>query len=449
LADSYNVAQFVSFSAGHNPRPYLSRIAGRQPDERYPDPLTAVDTLLARVGTVNIRSFSASRAKGNPFHYGLDKADDVIALLESLARQGYSTIVNETIDVADGGVSGVALNDLIEFVPGDTPRGVEGSGVASLPLALAIDLLATVYGFEPGLPDTVRHRVEFSLHPLRVGYRHEHTVIWEMEPATDFKAAPTFVWPNNFSRFIGDKAFGLLLADRLGLPVPATTVVARSVPPFRFGRSTGTGEFWSRPCPSEPQPGLFPTTRGWTDPSELFRIEQSPGRTIMSILAQEGVAAAFSGATLPGGVNGDDLVEGVPGFGDDFMQGKQVVRELPADVVEDVRAISSEARRLLGPVRLEFAHDTEQAWVLQMHLSADHFQGATIVPGAPANDWLAFDPRLGLDHLRELIEQATEENSGIRVTGAVGLTSHVGDLLRKAAVPAVMSPSAADPKYPR
>ena len=47
-------------------------------------------------------------------------------------------------------------------------------------------------------------------------------------------------WPNRFSRFIGDKVFGLLVADLIGLDVPRATVLARRIGPFVFGRRTGS-----------------------------------------------------------------------------------------------------------------------------------------------------------------------------------------------------------------
>jgi hypothetical protein len=58
-----------------------------------------------------------------------------------------------------------------------------------------------------------------------------------------------------------------------------------------------------------------------------------------------------------------------------------------------------------------------------------------IYPGEPAR-WRRFDPADGLDSLRRLIEEARAAGDGIVVAGDVGLTSHVGDLLRRAAVPA-------------
>jgi hypothetical protein len=56
-------------------------------------------------------------------------------------------------------------------------------------------------------------------------------------------------WPNKFSRLIGDKAFGLLMADRMGVPVPRTLVIPRRVAPFAFGRETGSTEVWTPRAP--------------------------------------------------------------------------------------------------------------------------------------------------------------------------------------------------------
>ena len=71
--------------------------------------------------------------------------------------------------------------------------------------------------------------------------------------------------PNRFSRMIGDKAFGLLMADRLGVAVPRTLVIGRRVAPFEFGQATGSAEVWLRTCPYEPHPGLYTTMQGWTE----------------------------------------------------------------------------------------------------------------------------------------------------------------------------------------
>jgi hypothetical protein len=159
-------------------------------------------------------------------------------------------------------------------------------------------LLQIVYGFRPELNYPPQMRVEFSIHPLRRGYRHEHTIIWEMEEFDQLNLTSDICWPNHFSRMIGDKAFGLLIAYLLDLPVPHTTVISRHIAPFHFGENTDTGDVWIRTCPREPQPGRFATKYGWCDPFSLMSSEDPEGIWISSILAQQGVDPIFSGAAV-------------------------------------------------------------------------------------------------------------------------------------------------------
>ena len=441
LADAHNAAQFVSFGPGPAPAVRHCRIRGREPDAAFDDVESAVGALFGTgLDSVNVRSYVPERWQGNPFHYGIKSAAEAAALVRSLAGDGYHTIVNETVDVNDGGVSGVAQGGIVEFAPGDTPRAVEKPGVASLPRPLALDLFETVYGFRPELPEDPGERVEFSLHPLRVGYRHSHTLLWELESvdAAPLAAAPS--WPNRFSRFVGDKTYGLLMADLLGFPVPRATVFARGLGPFTFGRPTGTGEVWLRTCPREQQSGRFATVRGWTDPFRLLAAEDPDGTEIAAVLAQDSVDAAFSGATLPQS-DGDDFVEGLAGAGDAFMLGTRAPEPLPQDVVDDIRALAAGARQSVGPVHLEWAHDGTQAWILQMTQSTDEYKGGVISPGEPTGGWIDYDPAGGLSGLHEAVATARATGCGIVVVASVGVTSHIGDVLRKACVPARRRPA--------
>jgi hypothetical protein len=434
LAQHANVAQFVSFGPGRDLPQRHARLRGHRPDHTFVGAAEAVGALLALAGSgsVNVRSFAAGSPRGSPFSYGLTSGDDVLATLRARAAGGLHTIVNETIDVDDGGVSGVALGGLVEFAPGDTPRSVERPGTVALAHGQAVALVRTVYGFTPDLEAAPGERVEFSVHPLVAGVRQTHTVVWETERVGPAPLAKPLTWPNRFSRFLGDKAFGLLVADLHGLPVPATTVVGRRVAPFRFGRPTGGKEWWIRTCPAEPVPGRFTTQRGWRDPFALLSEEDPSGTAIASVLAQEGVAARWSGAALPDGAGGL-LVEGVAGSGEDFMLARAAPATLPEEVADDVRRVGSRAAAALGPVRFEWAHDGAVAWVVQLHLATVAASGATIYPGTPSR-WRRFDPSLGLERLRELIA-TVPPGEGVELTGDVGVTSHAGDLLRRAAIP--------------
>jgi hypothetical protein len=434
LAARANVAQFVSFGPGAELPQRHSCLCGHRPDHRFDTAADAVAALLALApgGSVNVRSFRAGAPKGGPFTYGLTRGDDVLAVLRARAADGLHTIANETVDVDDGGVSGVAMGGLVEFAPGDTPRSVERPGTVALGHADAVALLGTVYGFPPDLDDRLDERVEFSLHPLGAGVRQTHTILWEAEPVAPVRLAKRLTWPNRFSRHIGDKAFGLLVADLLGLPVPATTVVGRRVAPFRFGRPTGSGEQWLRTCPAEPVPGRFLTQRGWRDPFTLLAEEDPSGTAVVAVVAQEGVRAQWSGAALPTAA-GDLLVEGVPGPGDEFMLARAAPAALPDRVVTDVGRVGEQAAAALGPVRFEWAHDGHDAWVVQLQPATAAASGTTIHPGTPSR-WHRFDPSLGLEQLRDLIATVAP-GEGIELTGDVGVTSHAGDLLRRSAIP--------------
>ena len=446
LAEHANVAQFISFGPDQELPQRHSCLRGHRPGHRFATPEEGVGALLARStgGSVNVRSFRAGTPKGGPFTYGLTRRDDVLAVLRARAGAGLHTIANETVDVGDGGVSGVALGGMVEFAPGDTPRSVERPGTVALGHGAALALLRTVYGFTPDLEGRPGERVEFSIHPLVAGVRQTHTILWELEPADPVALGRRLTWPNRFSRLLGDKAFGLLVADLLGLPVPATTVVGRRVAPFHLGRPTGGGERWLRTCPAEPVPGRFPTQRGWRDPFALLAAEDPSGADLAAVLAQEGVRARWSGAALPGH-DGGLVVEGVAGFGDEFMLARAAPARLPAPVLDDVRRVGARAAADLGPVRFEWAHDGDQAWVLQLHLADAAAPTTTIYPGVPSR-WHRFDPSRGLEGLRELIA-SVGVGEGIEIAGDVGVTSHAGDLLRRAAIPSRLASGLTSPSH--
>jgi hypothetical protein len=331
-------------------------------------------------------------------------------------------------------VSGVALGDVIEVAPGDTPRAVEKPGTVSFSREMGLRLLEKVYHFRPALDFAPSLRVEFSIHPLRRGFRHDHTIVWELEQVGITHSTAETRWPNKFSRFIGDKAFGLLVADMLGLPVPATTVFARHLAPFTFGRETGTGETWIRTCPVVQDPGHYTTQRGWLDPFKLMHEEDPEATNIASVIAQEGIDAAYSGSLIVQ-ADGEARIEGTRGYGDKFMVGQVNLSPLPEETLEDVRRLYEEAARHLGPVRMEWVYDKNgRTWIVQLHRGKTSSQGLVIHKGE-ASFYHRFDVADGIDELRKLIATVEGRGEGIILVGQVGVTSHLGDLLRKAEIP--------------
>ena len=439
----YNVAQFVSFDPGDTPGLRHSRVIGH--DLAKGDSVErAVGAAFERWGdSANVRSFLPGQEQGNPFHYGVRTAAEAVALVRELAAAGYHTIVNETIDVRDGGVSGVLHGDLIEFGPEATPRIVENSDVTSLRRDWGIAMLAKVYGVRLELPQRLDSRTEFSIHPGPVGYRRQRTLVWEIadKPHPPGDSVAIGGWPNAFSRFVGDKAFGLLLADVAGFRVPSALLVGRTVAPFTFGTSTGTGEYWLRTCPAEKQAGRYPTVFGWQDPFVLMH-DADPGEVlpdgsrrydIASVLVQESVTAVHSGATHTEA--GKVLVQGVAGVGDEFMLGREAPVPLPATVDDEVRELVTTLSDRLGrPARIEWVHDGSHLWVVQ--LGVERAEDGEPISDDRVTGWLAYDPDDGLDVLRALLTDAGRDGKGVTVLRPVGRTSHVGELIRSAGVAA-------------
>jgi len=433
LAPRANVAQFVSFDPGLQQR--FAWVRGHEPNAVFASVEAAVAALLeaSPEGSVNIRSFEPHNPKSREFIYGQTEPARIVAELRRLAGKGLHTILNETVDVADGGVSGVFFGDVVEFAPKDTPRAVEKPGTAALPRAMAMKLFQTVYGFRPDVPDNPDLRVEFSLHPLRRGFHHQQTIIWEIESAGHPPEAPEILWPNRFSRFLGDKAYGLLIAWLSGLRVPRTTAIPRNLAPFSFGEPTGLAETWIRTCPTVQLPGLFTTQRGWLDPYRLMAEEDPQGDKIGALLAQQGVDAQFAGALIAQ-ADGQPLIEGVSGSGDAFMVGMRGPETLPELVAADLKAVYRKAVEMLGPVRFEWAHDGERAWVVQLHRGATEASAGVIFPGEPSR-FRRFLVTDGIEKLRAMAAEAKRAGEGVILVGRVGVTSHFGDILRKARIP--------------
>jgi hypothetical protein len=445
LARVGNVAQFVSFSPENGgPAQQFSRVAGYPANHIFATHFEAIESLLSASPdhTINLRSFTPDSPRSRDFHYGIARVAEAINLVDSLSSDGLFVIANETVDVSDGGVSGVVQGGVMEFAPDDTPRCVEKEGTASLSLAWGLEIIRRVYGFEPDIVDAGKGRLEFSVHPKPRGWKKTHTLMWEYEVSDSAPANANLAWPNRFSRHIGDKAFGLLIADVMGLPVPRTTVLSRRVAPFIFGTPTGSTEVWTRTCPVEQEPGHFTTTKGWVDPFKLLSIEDPDGRAIASVLSQSAVLAHFSGAAITDR-KGQAVIEGTQGEGDRFMLGKRAPEILPADISADVERTYEKAVSAIGPVRFEWVHDGECVWIVQLHKGGTSSDASTLVPGEAA-EWAIFKASQGLDELRHFLSRLPAD-VGVRIEGEVGLTSHFADLLRKTKRPARISRPSLEP----
>jgi hypothetical protein len=432
LAELGNVAQFVSFAPNCDQR--FARILGESPNATHDGTEDAIRSLLSasRDKRINIRSFKPEMRQGNEFIYGIDDAGTALSAVNRLAASGMFVIANETIDVNDGGVSGVAQGGLFEFAPGATPRIVETGAVATLHEAQAIRILSGVYKVPPAVPKEHDLRVEFSIHPHKCGVRRTNTILWEAEETDIDNLDAPLRWPNLFSELVGDKAFGLLVADAFGYSVPHTTVICRKIPPFTFGTHTGEDTLWMRTAPKQADPGFFPTVRGWTDPFKIME-DSTESSQLASLLIQDEVKAKYSGALISAS-GGGCLIEGVKGFGDEFMLGKSGPSELPIKIRERLSAFHEDVQSKLGGVRIEWAFDGSEIWVLQLQQIEAMSVGRSIVPGKAERE-IAFDVSEGLAALRALLNTIKGENSGICLVGNVGITSHFADVLRRSGIP--------------
>jgi hypothetical protein len=435
LATAGNVAQFVSFAPSlAAPQQTYSRIWRNPPNYRFGSSEEAIRALLASSpdGSINLRSFTPESPRSREFLYGLTDPDLALQHLHRLLEEGLHVIANETVDISDGGISGVIEGGVMEFAPDDTPRCVEKPGTASFQLEDGLSVIRTVYGFLPELPDLKQCRVEFSIHPRARGYKRGHTLLWEREYVSTGNQTATLAWPNRFSRLIGDKAFGLLIGHLLGAPVPRSTVISRRIRPFSFGEETGSFETWLRTCPTEQDPGRYTTTDHWIDPFLLLAEEDPSGHAIASIISQAAVPARFSGAAITKR-GGQFHVEGTMGSGDDFMLGRVRPNNMPEAILRNLQEINQQLRERLGPVRFEWVHDGQRAWIVQLHQGATPTTSMTIVPGE-AQEWATFQSSEGLEALRSLLATLPPQ-FGLKLQGEIGLTSHLADLARKSGRP--------------
>jgi len=450
LAEIGNVAQFVSFDPDLKQR--FCRVMGLEPNRNFTNVTEAVTALLNRSpeGLLNVRTYRPERPEGNPFLRKLSSVDAVVDALKGHAADGLHTIVNENIDENDGGVSGVSHAGQLEFAPDATPRCVDDPKVrtARLPFEAGCALLRSVYGFTPSLPNDKDIRTEFSIHPKRRGWRHQHTTIWQQE-RTVIKLIRRFgSWPNAFSRFIGDKVYGLLVASVAGLPVPRTTVFHRRVFQFSFGEPTGTSGMYTRTAPEEKVPGYYPSCRGWADPFAVladYRVIAEDGyqpqtplvvpkdiKPLASVLVQEEVSARYSGR-LVYGADESPIVDGVEGGGEHFMLGAGR-GGLPREIVEQVRQLAAKAREKLGLVEIEWVYDGARVWIVQLHLS----KKSTIVLAQEDLVWVDFryDGPHMIETFRQLARSLKGKRKGINVIGNSSPLSHLGEIAIYYSIPA-------------
>jgi hypothetical protein len=463
-----NVAQAITY--GPDGKQRFHWIRGVDPDFVFKSIEQGVKAILATGARfVNIRTYTPDAPDGNPFFFGrkgfVDTPKRVAAKVRQMMKEGYYVIINEQIDIMDGGFSGVVFGDVAEFASGHTPRCVDDERVACavLPRSMLPRLVDTVYGKPFSIPYPPEYRVVFSVHPGPVGYFRQCQVIWQAE-AMDAGVLPSACsprWPNQFSKDMGDKAYGLLMALFLGLNVPRTRVESRILPRFSFGHWTGSKEVkWIRTCPRVQEPGLFTTRHGQIDTFHLVQQEdpvcvdvacialreknasernvdvavcpRPQHRRLAGIIVQDAVDPLYSGAVITD-ASGEPIIEGIPGKGDPFMVGERAQESLPVHVRAAVRGVWECASASLGPVRFEWVCDRDyNIVVVQFHRGETSTFGDVLVQWEKEPiRWEVYRTEWGLEQFRPLCERAEAEGFGIVLQTNLGVTNHFVDNLRR------------------
>lgn len=443
-----NIASFASFSPDGKLRHWAVFGVDKDSLSSIEDAVTSM--LESGIPYVNIRSFTPDKPDGNPFllgkKHGFNEVEPVVKAAQQLMEQGYHVIINENIDADDGGFSGVVQNNTVEFAWGETPRCVESESdtpCAKHSLDQVRSLVKTVYNIDLTLPDTSGRRIEFSVHPNPSGCLKHQVTIWQInECSNDLDQDISLAWPNRYSRALGDKAYGLVMADMLGCNVPVTTVFGRNIPPFTFGRSPKNSDgVWLRTAPAVLTPGKYTTCRGWVDPYALLSKEDPKGSAIASVLAQTGISADYSGSAICSGWTVS--IEGVSGYGDKFMTGSQAPEALPELIIKKLNRVAAKIKKSIINPRFEWVieKNTAKVWIVQLHSgSGDYgtkFDNDRVFPGDPV-EWVEFKwgySFSSLEDLRDLCASIANSSKGILLLGNVGVTSHPADILRQYEIP--------------
>jgi hypothetical protein len=115
------------------------------------------------------------------------------------------------------------------------------------------------------------------------------------------------------------------------------------------------------------------------------------------------------------------------------MLGKLGPARLPNELKRGLLDLHTVMKSKLGGIRVEWAYDGNEIWVIQLQQIQAMSTGRTIVPGECDNE-LLFTVKEGLPALRELITKVGRRTC-ICLVGEVGMTSHSADVPRRSRVP--------------
>jgi hypothetical protein len=454
-----NIAKFVGIGPDKSGAPSVRMLALSR-DEIVDDAIGQNYNWEAEVeklynlcnGLLSVRTYLPEKHSGNPFKPELTDLQEIKNYVCQFIAEGYHVLVNEGSPFANYEVSGVMHGDRMEMSPNDSPRCVEKEGNCVVPTKMGIHILNTIFN-SSSVTDTLERfentktRVEFSIYPYKCGVFDNNCIIWETE---DFSKRPDLVpgqpsvisWPNNLSKVVGDKAFGLIICDYIisnfgvlcDVAIPYTLVVNENFGVFPIGDPLGSSDdndWWYRTCPAVRKPGKLPTKYGQANIFELHSAETP------SVIQQMDVGAEYSGSFIKA-TNGICVVEGVKGHGDKFMVGEQTGSDVPKHVMVTVEKIANLLEDFLGDtVEIEWASDGDQMLhILQLSVGNTIKSLDVIVPGKFNKDTAVYfdaDTQT-LQDLEQIIANYNSDG-GILIKGRFGLTSHLAHLLIDSGIP--------------
>src|SRR5437879_7344125 len=117
-----------------------------------------------------------------------------------------------------------------------------------------------------------------------------------------------------------------------------------------------------------------------THPFKMTEVVPGQDR-LSSILVQDEVLARFSGALLTD-LDQQPIIEGVRGFGDEFMLGRVGPSQLDQHLMDSLTELHTTLVRSVGSVRAEWAFDGKSVWMIQLQQEEPVSTGRTIVSGS-------------------------------------------------------------------
>ena len=428
LSNNFNVARFVSFE---NKLPLKIRYCVLDDNYQTNNPKEAIDFLLNKCSKVNVRSFDPEKPEGNPFIQNLKSTNDVLNCIEKLIKQkNLYIIVNESIDEHDGGISGVYFNNVIEFSPDATPRCVDSNNIKTtlLPYNLSKKIIDSIYGVTPDFSNFKDTRIEFSIHPNKCGFKNSNTIIWQIEEKKNTNNIKINIsWPTNFSKMIGDKTFGLLIADSINLNVPETTVFNNRLNPFSFGNKTSLNGVRTRTCPEIKEPGYYPSYKSFVDPINLLKTlnKNKPQNIteVKSVIIQNSIDSLYSGRAICKDLLDIDI-DGVFGDGDDFMLGKDKSCEIPENIKNEIYNIFKKIYQYVGKSSIEWVFDkNNKLWIVQLNKINDN-----CIKYNKNMEYIDFYYKDNIEEFRNFVVELKDKNKGINLYGNVSPLSHIGEI---------------------